>query len=104
LSNIALIFTLKSRDPERFDRKQMQLAVGGDADAPPISVTAQENSVRLYLPHNHRDPPATAIEVAPPLRTTEIEGRTEPTADELKPDAEQPTDLKMDGWSWQKIS
>jgi hypothetical protein len=89
LSDIALIFTLKCRDPERFNRKQVQLAIGGDASLPPVSVETQESvGVRLYLPHNNRDAPPRALEPLPP-RTIDVEATAEPVTDETTSQAEE---------------
>jgi hypothetical protein len=73
-SDLLLIFLLRARRSDIYNRKQ-QLTLSGDPNAPPMSVTTQENvGVRLYLPHNGRDPPPRALELAPPPHAIEIEG------------------------------
>jgi hypothetical protein len=87
-SDLLLIFLLRARRPETYNRKQ-QVALSGDPGSAPISVVAQEsNGVRLYLPHNHRDPPETPFVPAPPPHVIEIEGEAEQVTDETENQAE----------------
>jgi hypothetical protein len=73
-SDAALIFTLKSRDPGRFNRKQVEVSVGGNANAPPVSMNvdgAIDHTVGrarvIILPDNNR----------PSLSETEIQTERE---------------------------
>ena len=59
---LACIFWLKSHKPCVYNRKQV-VAIGGDPDAPPISVDTDQRVV-IYMPSNLRDRPE---EPEPPL-------------------------------------
>jgi hypothetical protein len=78
-SDTLLIFLLKTRDPDRFNRKQVQVAIGGDPEAPPIDVEhhVASGQVTIQLPYNYRDKldPGVVVQFAPP---PEIEGEAEP--------------------------
>jgi hypothetical protein len=54
---LAQIFWLKAHRPDRYNRRMVQVAVGGDPDAPPIGVDHMHRDVvRVYrLPDNGRD-------------------------------------------------
>jgi hypothetical protein len=98
-SDLLLIFLLRARRPEIYNRKQ-QLALSGDLNAPPIGITAQEsNDVRIYLPHNHRDLPPTPFEPVPP-RT--IDAVAEPVVPEKTRQPEQSEDTS--GWIRRKVT
>jgi hypothetical protein len=53
-SDALLIFLLKTRDPARFNRKQVRVTVGGDPDGVPIGVEAQMGGAVIILPEPSR--------------------------------------------------
>jgi hypothetical protein len=103
-SDLLLIFLLKCRDPERFNRKQVQVAIGGDPGAPPISVAAQENmGVRIYLPANQRE--RLPLEPLPP-RTIDVEAEAvdNGAAQQNPTSATEPQQVDTTGWTWRKVT
>jgi hypothetical protein len=62
-SDALLIFLLKTRDPQRFNQKQV-VAVGGDENAPPIALAAAQGTADW--PGVHPDPIPSHMQPPPP--------------------------------------
>jgi hypothetical protein len=90
-SDLLLIFLLRAKRPELYNRKQ-QVALSGDPNAPPIAVAAegQADSRIIILPHNGRGIVPEFMKPPPGFTPSPrvIEATAEPVADETKPSEE----------------